>query len=144
MNIRNGNSNSVAAPVRSLDPVVREEWSATNAYAFLFVHSFLILSVFSVVPPDYFPPSFILSDFIILSFVHSLFFISHSSSVSLPCRQWVALLCIRGVQDSIALEVGNPEQGVSWFLCHLPLPKIRPRSLLSTSTPILFFDETYN
>jgi hypothetical protein len=30
MNIRNGNSNSAAAPVRPLDPMEREEWSATS------------------------------------------------------------------------------------------------------------------
>ena len=30
MNIRNGNSNSAAAPLRPLDPMEREEWSATS------------------------------------------------------------------------------------------------------------------
>ena len=30
MNIRNGNSNSAAAPVRPLDPMESEEWSATS------------------------------------------------------------------------------------------------------------------
>jgi len=60
MNIRNGNSNSAAAPVRPLDPMESEEWSATSLslslcfwLLFIFFHcsslfiSFLLHYVFS-------------------------------------------------------------------------------------------------
>jgi len=71
MNIRNGNSNSAAAPVRPLDPMECEEWSATSTLSSLF----LVLSSFSfflfflsLTSPSFFLHS--MCAFIILSFFH--------------------------------------------------------------------------
>ena len=45
MNIRNGNSNSAAAPLRPLDPMEREEWSATSLSLSLSLSRSLSLSL---------------------------------------------------------------------------------------------------
>ena len=77
MNIRNGNSNSAVAPVRPLDPMEREEWSATSISLSLSLSlsvSDFFLSFF-IVLPYLFPFVFTLYALITLLAMHSLLFL---------------------------------------------------------------------
>jgi len=87
MNIRNGNSNSAAAPVRPLDPMESEEWSATSLSLSLslFLTSFYLLSLL-------FPIYFLSSSLCVLLLfclpcIHCCFFSLFASWFlsSLPC-----------------------------------------------------------
>jgi hypothetical protein len=74
MNIRNGNSNSAAAPVRPLDPMEREEWSARVSLSLsLSVSEFFLY--FFIALPYFFPFFFIMCTLITLLAMHSLLFL---------------------------------------------------------------------
>jgi hypothetical protein len=125
MNIRNGNSNSAAAPLRPLDPMESEEWSATSVYAFLFVHYFIMLSTFSGVLIYYFPSSFILCSLYLIPAPYRclqfpfpailLYSLPHSSSCLCP-RFWCPSRHI--LPSSIFVFPISFWFGIKYFLNH--------------------------
>jgi len=120
MNIRNGNSNSAAAPVRPLDPMEREEWSATSLCFWLLFIFFHCSSLFI---------SFL------LHCVCSYYFACHAftvvSSLFLPLSSFLLLLATdyQGTRRSVFKS--GPADRLLWHkrLSSVPLGKSWDRKL---------------